>query len=231
MNDVKKISVPRRPFTEDEIEATRVKLRASALRVFERDGYGAATMRSIAREAGFSAAAPYLYFASKEDLLTAIRAEGFRGLAEALEAAVTSANNPVAQLRGVLQSYIRYGVQRPELYRLMFSLRQGDSAAAPLVRVPRERSFGVARLLCRRLAAAGLGEGDANELAHLLWSNAHGLVSLHLANQLDLGADFESLVDPLVDHWARSVGAAPKRAVRATHRAARTKTRSERTRR
>jgi AcrR family transcriptional regulator len=194
--------MPRRPFTSDEVEATRSKLRDAALRVFEREGYAAATMRSIARAARCSAATPYVYFESKEALLTAIRAEGFRGLAACLEAAVDASLDPVAQLRGVMRGYIRFGVERPQVYRLMFSHRQGESAHLPVVRVPRERSFAVARGLCRRLVDAGLATGDAVAQAHLLWLNCHGLVSLHLANQLDLGADFESLVDPLVEHWA-----------------------------
>src|SRR5882724_8069628 len=194
--------MPRRPFTADAVEATRSKLRDAALRVFEREGYPAATMRSIAREARCSAAAPYVYFESKEDLLTAIRAEGFRGLAARLEAAVEAGTDPVSQLRGVIREYIRFGLERPQVYRLMFSHRQGESAHRPVVREPRERSFAVARELCGRMVAAGLATGDALALAHLLWLNCHGLVSLHLANQLDLGADFESLVDPLVEHWA-----------------------------
>lgn len=203
--------MPRRPFTKDEVDATRTRLRDAALRVFERDGYGAATMRSIAIEAKCSAAAPYLYFDSKEALLTAIRAEGFRGLAERLEAAVEAAGADLAaQLRGVLAAYIRYGLERPDLYRLMFSLRQGESARLPIVREPRERSFGVARELCHRLVDAGLLDGDANVRAHILWLNGHGLVSLHLGNQLDLGADFETLVEPLIEHWTAQLLAAPE---------------------
>jgi AcrR family transcriptional regulator len=205
--------VPRQPFTQAETEATRSKLRDAALGLFEREGYAATTMRSIAREAGCSAAAPYLYFESKEHLLTAIRAEGFRGLAEALEAAVDRTPDLVEQLRGVLRGYIQFGVDRPEVYRLMFSLRQGGSARHPLVRTPRERSFGVARQLCRRMIDAALMTGDANVHAHLLWLNCHGLVSLHLADQLDLGADFEALVEPLVEHWAGQLSA-PKRPAR-----------------
>jgi AcrR family transcriptional regulator len=195
--------MPRQRFTAHQVEATRSKLRDAALRAFEREGYAAATMRSIAREARCSAATPYVYFESKEALLTAIRAEGFRGLAACLEAAVEASRDPIEQLRGMLRGYIRFGLERPQVYRLMFSHRQGESAHLPVVRVPRERSFAVAHRLCRRMVDAGLATGDALAQAHLLWLNCHGLVSLHLANQLDLGADFESLVDPLVEHWAR----------------------------
>jgi AcrR family transcriptional regulator len=194
-------SVPRVAFTKDEIEATTRRLSEAALRVFEREGYDAATMRSIAREAGCSPAAPYLYFDGKNDLLAALRAEGFRDLAERIERGVASAATPCAQLEAVIRAYLKFGVDRPELYRLMFELRQGESAKLPHVRDAREWAFGAARRVYARLVREGLARGGALTQTHLLWLNCHGLLSLHLAHQLDLGRDFESLVRPLVDHW------------------------------
>jgi hypothetical protein len=43
---------------------------------------------------------------------------------------------------------------------------------------------------------------------HLLWLNCRGLISLHLANQVDLGHILKSLVRPLVDHRTGSLAGA-----------------------
>lgn len=196
--------MPRAAFTEKEIEATTRRLSDAALRVFEREGYDAATMRSIAREAGCSAATPYLYFEAKSDLLAALRAEGFRDLAERIERRARAVTDPLEQLEGVIRAYLQFGIDRPDLYRLMFELRQDDSAKFPHVRAAREWAFGAARTVYGRLVREGLARGDALTQTHLLWLNCHGLVSLHLAHQLDLGRDFESLIRPLVDHWTWS---------------------------
>ena len=40
--------------------------------------------------------------------------------------------------------------------------------------------------------------GDANQMAHLFWVSAHGLAALGVANQLDMGSDFEQLIDPVI---------------------------------
>ena len=45
---------------------------------------------------------------------------------------------------------------------------------------------------------AGVLSGDANVVAHLLWSGVHGIIALHLAGMLALGLDLESLVDAFV---------------------------------
>ncbi len=67
-----KDGLPRR---EREKAAHRRQILEAAARVFASRGFAAATIDDIAREAEFSKGAVYLYFASKEELLTSILGE------------------------------------------------------------------------------------------------------------------------------------------------------------
>jgi AcrR family transcriptional regulator len=57
---------------QQRTEATRRKLLNAALRIFVRDGFEAARIEDIAREAGHTRGAFYANFASKEDLFFAL---------------------------------------------------------------------------------------------------------------------------------------------------------------
>ena len=67
----------------DEVAEFRSRLVTAALRLFATGGYEAVSLRSLGQALGCSAAAPYRYFAGKQDIFSAIRAAGFDRLAEA----------------------------------------------------------------------------------------------------------------------------------------------------
>src|ERR1700754_5149704 len=78
------------------------------------------SLRELARRAGVSHNAPYKHFAEKRDLLAAVSAAGVEALTKRMNVEAAKASQPRAQLFAVLRAYIRYGVENPALYRLMF---------------------------------------------------------------------------------------------------------------
>src|ERR1043165_6051717 len=78
------------------------------------------SLRELARRAGVSHNAPYKHFAEKSDLLAAVSAAGFERLAARIVDQIARVTAPQAQLFVMLRSYIRFGVDNPALYRLMF---------------------------------------------------------------------------------------------------------------
>lgn len=87
----------------------RAALVETAVRLVQREGIEALSLRSVARLAGVSAAAPYRHFADKRALLAAVAEEGFRLLASALRDAARAAFDAMvegmaeAQQAGVLR--------------------------------------------------------------------------------------------------------------------------------
>ena len=76
-----------RVLTETDVADFRERLCSAAERLFAERGPDAVTMRQLAAELGVSPMTPYRYFHDKDDILAAVRANGFNRFAEALETA------------------------------------------------------------------------------------------------------------------------------------------------
>lgn len=100
---------------------TRTSLLKEASRILESEGYSALSLRSAAKAAGLSPAAPYRHFEHGfPEMLAVVAEDGFRALIEALGKAGKSTDSR-ERIVEVCLEYVRFGVERPELYRAMFS--------------------------------------------------------------------------------------------------------------
>ena len=127
----------------------------AAASVIAESGVSGLSMRDLARRAGVSHAAPAHHFRDRAGLLTALAAEGFHLLADAMEPAGTVLDAGVA--------YVHFAVTHPAHFEVMFhpGRYHRDDAA---VRAAQARS-----------GFAGRGEAG---LAG--WSIAHGFATLWL---------------------------------------------------
>jgi AcrR family transcriptional regulator len=180
--------------SEADVGAFRRRMCAAAERLFAEHGPDAVSMRQLAAELGVSAMTPYRYFKDKDDILAAVRAEGFDRFAQALEAASAANPDPVRRAEAVGEAYIRFAFDNPAAYRLMFDLTQPTEADYPdLVRAA-ERARRTMRAHVDSLIEAGLVEtGDPELIAHVFWAAIHGLVVLQLAGKLSPHLDFEAI--------------------------------------
>jgi len=144
------------------------------------------SLRELARRAGVSHNAPYKHFAEKSALLAAVSAAGFELLTERIADQTARIGNPRTQLLVILRTYIRFGVENPALYRLMFggSLSGPDSSRPAIERAAAEK---MRQLFQRAIADGALGEpiADATRNARKIagailtcWSLVHGLTLL-----------------------------------------------------
>jgi AcrR family transcriptional regulator len=153
-------------------------------------GLDAVTMRSVARRAGVSEAAPYHHFDSKTDLLAAAAILAFRELGEAIRTAIessrSSGDDPVLALA---ECWMRFGLERQGEYALMFGRhivelglekRQEVRAAGQAAREPAISA--IAEALRRRGSDVPVAEAFP-----MVWSCVHGATSL--VQEKELGAD------------------------------------------
>jgi AcrR family transcriptional regulator len=100
--------------------ARRSRFLDTAIALFGRLGYHAATVPMIVAEAGSSTGAFYLYFRNKEDIYTeALREIGAR-LAAALTTAVARQTETAAQMGAAVEGFVRWLAEnRPETRMLM----------------------------------------------------------------------------------------------------------------
>lgn len=185
-------------YSEDERQRIEVEIRAAALECFASVGFRAASMRAIAAELGWSATALYRYYDSKEALLAAVRAEGFRELGGILSNLRKDDQRGLETIRAAMLAYLAFARERSDIYRLMYELDQGQVAEHPEVAANRRLAFAQAEAMAADFLAELGATGDANLMAHLFWIGAHGLAALVVANQLDLGQSYEALVEPVL---------------------------------
>jgi AcrR family transcriptional regulator len=142
------------------------------------------SLRELAREAGVSHAAPAHHFTDRRGLFTALAAEGWRLLADALRGARPDF---VAAAR----AYVRFALDHPGHYAVMFDrslldpddpdLKSAQNAAGA------ELARGVSTLQDPRAKA------DPQSAALAAWSLVHGFAMLRLNEAIDTEDD------PMVD--------------------------------
>ena len=200
-----------RVLSEAEVGEFRERLIDAAERLFAAHGLEAVTMRQLAAELGVSPMTPYRYFADKGAILAAVRARAFRRHAAALEAARAGKANNVDGTMSISRAYVRFALEHPEAYKLMFDVEQPNSADYPELVAAGDRSRATMTAYLRDLVEAGeLAPGvDVELIGHMFWSALHGPIQLQLAGYLKPPHDAERLGDALVDAIWRGVRGAP----------------------
>lgn len=148
--------------------------------LFADKGYDSFSMRKLAEEIGYSVATLYLYFKDKDELLFSVLDEGFLRFEQALKEASESSSHPQNRLTSIGRAYIRFGLENPAYYRLMFMHRSDYLIQArPGESEPRMATF---RILQEAVAAVknagGFRYGSMESFSDALWASVHGCVAL-----------------------------------------------------
>lgn len=165
------------------------------LKTLETQGLDSLSLRALAESIGVSKTAPYRHFSTKQDLLTALAAEGYQLFANVLEGREDDLILlPKAQLlNGIYEMYGEFALARPELYRLMFS-RLGNSLHSERCRINAQRSFAV---LIRLASVIKGSDEDPRDLVLSLYANLHGWVMIMMDDLIPpgVGVDRENWLD------------------------------------
>jgi AcrR family transcriptional regulator len=180
---------------------------AAALRLVEEKGVAAVTMREVAGALGYSATAIYQHFQSKEDLLLALKLQAGDLLAEAMEQA-RSEPTLAEQLRAMGHAYVRFGLDNPAYYQLIF--QDTESGITPAVEQLQRlrRSWTIMRdTLKAWLEELGVQGVDVDQEAHVLWAMGHGVTSLALAGRFPFNdrEQIFALFDISAQRWGQGV--------------------------
>lgn len=182
--------------SDQDIADFRERLCDAAERLFAEHGTEAVTIRQLAGEIGVSPMTPYRYFKDKDAILAAVRARGFDRHAETLERAYADTVGD-ARAMALGEAYVRFALENPEAYKLMFDIRQPNEGAYPdLVRAG-ERSRRTMTLHLRDLAAAGRLDGDPELIGHVYWAALHGPLMLQFSGMLPVKYDAPTLIAAL----------------------------------
>ena len=99
--------------------ATRERIRAAASELFARRGYGAATMRQIAKRAHVGLGTLFNYAEDKRDLVFLIFNEELNATTDVALASPRTRDAPLDQLMAVFRAHYQWLATQPELSRIL----------------------------------------------------------------------------------------------------------------
>lgn len=194
---------PSRRRRPGELAVGRAGILRAALHVFEQVGFEAATVRSIAAQAGVSAAALYHHFAGKDELLVAVCELKVAVLKSSLEGLEPAGWTPASHARGVLEAALAWALQNLGVYELLLA---GTGAQRS------DKVWALGRDLeatCLRALEAALSEsspGDRSRIetgARALWATANGV--LCLSHRQGCAGPIEALLFAAVEPVLREI--------------------------
>ena len=167
--------------------AVSLRLVEVAARLLAEEGESAVSARRVATEAGASTMAVYTHFGSMEELLGAVRREGFRRFGLELERAALTAD-PVADLMAQGWGYRHFAIRDRHLYQVMFQSRLATTFAASTEDAEAAlHTFGSMLERIQRCIDAGrVGAGpcpieDLHMAGEVVWATVHGHSMIELS--------------------------------------------------
>ena len=141
-------------------------------------GPDAISMRELARQANVSHQAPYHHFGDRAGIFAAIAEEGFRSLAEAIEASTTLGT------AAMCEAYVHFALAHKGHFRVMMRTDLCSLEDHPSALIQADRAFNALRNEVVVILGPDAHDDDANTRTAYMWSVAHGLATLLLDGPL-----------------------------------------------
>ena len=163
---------------------TRRAILGAAVQLFTERGYKDFSLRQVARATGYTPTTVYLYFEDKDDLLFHVAMEGFKHFCSDLDQAYAAGATPVERLLGIGRAYVRFGLENPVYYRLMFMERGEflERQPPPGFVAPWRALDLLVKSVVECIEGGYFRPGDPLKYAVGIWATVHGLVSFALTN-------------------------------------------------
>ncbi len=165
----------RKKYHHGDLKAALVE---AGLAELEEKGLEAVSLRSIAARVGVSHTAPKNHFDGLRGLLTALATVGFQRHAAEMQRGVEDYPPGKARLDAACNGYVRFAVNSPELFKLMFS-RSFHLAEDPALKHAGWASYDVLRNVAHGLDwDKADAPGGPWRTEWMLWSLVHGYAML-----------------------------------------------------
>jgi AcrR family transcriptional regulator len=172
---------------EREREEMRELILEASRKLFLAQGFDKTSIRNIAEAIEYSPATIYLYYKDKNELLYSLHEAGFVKMMQEFSSAETI-QDPMERLIGLGNHYIKFAIENPELYDLMFIMEAPMETLACREESWDEgaRSFDFLKVTIIDCIKAGYFKNTVNvdDASLTIWSFMHGLLSLYLRKRL-----------------------------------------------
>jgi AcrR family transcriptional regulator len=157
----------------------------TALAIYKEEGFEHVTIRNITERMEYSPRTLYLYFKDKDQILFALHNQGFNEL-YTRQLTLVSIKDPGERLAAHGRLYIKFALENPELYDLMFIAREPFVCIEDLGEWQMaHRAFEVLMDNVLTCMDAGLMPRENPQIPALaIWSFVHGLAALIIRRKM-----------------------------------------------
>lgn len=179
-----------------EQELSRERILEAARHLFITKGYRAISMRSIGQHLGYSHGSLYYHFKEKAELFYAIVIEDFGYLSSCLNSVMSGPEQEeFTRTELLLLEFIRFGLDHPHQYEIMFMTR--DEELVAYCRSEQGRCLDLFASIVRGHLDESLHTEESLKRVPLsLFLSAHGFISYYIQEK----ASFEEIRLAAVDH-------------------------------
>jgi AcrR family transcriptional regulator len=173
----------------------------ASMKLFVEEGFESITIRKIAELIEYSPTTVYLYFKDKDEIFYALHDMGFEKMSE-FNKNLDSIKNPLVRMHKMGENYLRFGMEYPEFYSLMFI--NGE----PMKKIselgcdwkPGDAALGRLKETVTECMEKGyLAKGDPYLVSLAVWGFVHGLVSLAIRQRMEKIVPDEKMVLPMME--------------------------------
>ncbi|WP_167321218.1 TetR/AcrR family transcriptional regulator [Alloalcanivorax dieselolei] len=162
--------------------STKVRIGLAATKLLDEGGDAAVTLRSVAERVCVSHNAPYRHFKDRNALLAWIVYRAFENLTQCFTRALSSGSTSRQALDQAIDDFIRFGLDYPNRYRLLFSA-QAVVADEDL----KAAAFGCFQIFIKIVSwcqdTRELPQGDPVRLSGLIYASMHGAIDLQIGGR------------------------------------------------
>jgi AcrR family transcriptional regulator len=156
----------------------------------------AVSIRAIADAVGVTPPSIYLHFPDKDSLILAVCERHFEAFDSVIEDAGRSTDDPVESLRRRGGAYVRFGLENPEPYRILFMTRNENAQQQDIVGGAGGRAFHhLVDAVQRCIDAGAFRPVDPVLAATGVWAAVHGVTSLLISLPGFPWPDIDAVVD------------------------------------
>jgi len=156
----------------------------------------AVSIRAVAEAVGVTPPSIYLHFRDKDELIFSICERHFSRLDAFIEKEGAKAKDPVESLIRRGKAYVRFGIENPEQYRILFMSKGSRSEENMQPEELRQSaSFDHLMQAVQRCLDTGAFSGEPLLISMGLWSVVHGITSILISHPHFPWPDNEKLID------------------------------------
>jgi AcrR family transcriptional regulator len=176
----------------------------AAKQVFAEEGLEGASLRAIAVRAGYTPAALYFHFASKEAIYAEVLQASLVSLGSTVDRAVAQAKTSQQRLKAAAMSFFRFYAEHPRDLDLGFYLFRGGMKPAGLGHERDEKLNAALEASLQPIAEAAIELGASRQRANLLmvdcFAHAAGLLLLLHTGRIRM---FDASAPDLMEAYVR----------------------------